>query len=146
MLAKDEWCEFVEPLVTKGDKSITIDGEYVVIRHQDKYFKRERCHVGGGYHGALSQCDSKSSYNIVVNTALMNPATASRVTKRLEIWQKRNDDANKASATIEGLKGKLANYKDLAARFRLGYTGDPSDLDGIQNKCRAFLLGEGAKK
>jgi hypothetical protein len=62
------------------------------------------------------------------------------VAKKLVGWLERNATAEKASNGIGDLKKKLKNYKDLAARLRLGYTGDPADLDEIQAKCRNFLL------
>lgn len=45
---------------------------------------------------------------------------------------------------LETLKGRRENYKDIAARFRLGFTGNPNDIDDVNNKAKAFLLAREA--
>lgn len=63
-------------------------------------------------------------------------AMATRIVEQLELFAKW-----KASvAKRDELQKKLEDYKDLAARFRLGLTGDESDMDSINHKIRQFLL------
>lgn len=38
------------------------------------------------------------------------------------------------------LENKMESYRSIAARFRLGYTGDPTDLNSINHKCKQFVL------
>ena len=47
-------------------------------------------------------------------------------------------------AHLEKLKERRQNYKDIAARFRLGFTGNPNDIDDVNSKAKAYLLAREA--
>ena len=47
-------------------------------------------------------------------------------------------------AHLRKLKERRDNYKDIAARFRLGFTGNPNDIDDVNNKAKAYLLAREA--
>ena len=47
-------------------------------------------------------------------------------------------------AHLKTLKKRRENYKDIAARFRLGFTGNPNDIDDINNKAKDYLLAREA--
>lgn len=47
-------------------------------------------------------------------------------------------------AHLEKLKERRENYKDIAARFRLGFTGNPNDIDDVNSKAKAYLLAREA--
>ncbi len=47
-------------------------------------------------------------------------------------------------AHLEKLKERRENYKDIAARFRLGFTGNHNDIDDVNSKARAYLLAREA--
>lgn len=60
-----------------------------------------------------------------------------------EHYRNREEQTVAIEARLNELKKKLENYKDLAARFRLGFTGDPTDLNSVNNKCKEYLLQKG---
>lgn len=47
-------------------------------------------------------------------------------------------------AHLKKLKERRQNYKDIAARFRLGFTGNPNDIDDVNSKAKAYLLAREA--
>lgn len=47
-------------------------------------------------------------------------------------------------AHLEKLKKRRENYKDIAARFRLGFTGNPNDMDEVNSKAKEYLLAREA--
>ena len=47
-------------------------------------------------------------------------------------------------AHLEKLKERRQNYKGIAARFRLGFTGNPNDIDDVNSKAKAYLLAREA--
>lgn len=47
-------------------------------------------------------------------------------------------------AHLKKLKERRENYKDIAARFRLGFTGNPNDIDDVNSKAKAYLLAREA--
>ena len=47
-------------------------------------------------------------------------------------------------AHLEKLNESRQNYKDIAARFRLGFTGNPNDMDEVNSKAKEYLLAREA--
>lgn len=47
-------------------------------------------------------------------------------------------------AHLKKLKERRQNYKDIAARFRLGFTGNPNDIDDVNSKAKEYLLAREA--
>lgn len=47
-------------------------------------------------------------------------------------------------AHLKKLKERRENYKDIAARFRLGFTGNPNDMDEVNSKAKEYLLAREA--
>jgi hypothetical protein len=41
---------------------------------------------------------------------------------------------------LNELKERRQNYKDIATRFRLGFTGNPNDMDEVNSKAKEYLL------
>jgi len=142
LLTSDEWEAFINDVLKSAKSCIEANHLDVCFKFNEKHYSRIHQYIGGTSTWALGE--NRCKLRIVVE--LLDAKTRLKIAKKITEWLERNVDAEKGSKGIGRLKEKLANYKDLAARFRLGYTGDPSDLDGIQNKCRAFLLGEGDKK
>lgn len=91
--------------------------------------------IGGHYNGV-----AKENFGAEVKMNVTKEQF-SKIEKVADEFEKAKETYRKQCVTKNALEAKRADYKNLAARFRLGYTGDPADLDGIQNKCRAFLLG-----
>ena len=58
----------------------------------------------------------------------------------LNQYESRNEREKAINARLKELKSKLGDYKDLAARFRLGFAGDPTDLNSVNHKCKEYLL------
>lgn len=81
----------------------------------------------------------KSTRNYVIVDNLP-PETKKYCIDLIEQLLKQEKELNAKLAKINDLTSKLENYKSVAARFRLGYTGDPSDLESINHKCREYLL------
>ena len=143
LLEDEEWDAFICEVLKTTKTGIEANSSDVCFVYNEKYYSRTHEKFGGKYAWCLG---TELRRDLRIHVELLDAKTRLKVTKKLTEWLNRAVNESKACSGIQDLMDKLSNYKDLAARFRLGYTGDPADLDGIQNKCRAFLLGEGATK
>ena len=82
--------------------------------------------------------ERKSRSYVVIDN--LPPETKKERIALIEKLLKEKKDAIDRVKKVNDLTRKLENYKSIAARFRLGYTGDPSDLESINHKCREYLL------
>ena len=87
----------------------------------------------------IEEADQYKSRSYVVIDNLP-PETKKECIALIEKLLKEKKDVIDRVKKVNELTRKLENYKSIAARFRLGYTGDPSDLESINHKCREYLL------
>lgn len=71
---------------------------------------------------------------------IVNEKQWNRCIELTKLVDERSEAKKAIEAKLNSLVAKLDKYKDLAARFRLGFTGDPSDMDAVNHKCREYLL------
>lgn len=64
--------------------------------------------------------------------------------KEINAYEANKKTRKKHNEKICELQQQRNNYKDLAARFRLGFTGNPSDINEINCKIKEYLLGQEA--
>lgn len=88
---------------------------------------------------AIEEGIERSTRNYVIVDNLP-PETKKYCIDLIEQLLKQKKELKTKLAKINDLTSKLENYRSVAARFRLGYTGDPSDLESINHKCREYLL------
>lgn len=88
---------------------------------------------------AIEEGTERSTRNYVIVDNLP-PETKKYCIDLIEQLLKQKKELKTKLAKINDLTSKLENYRSVAARFRLGYTGDPSDLESINHKCREYLL------
>ena len=103
---------------------------------------------GGGrsmaiYYGGIKMDKDAESVNCDV-VILVDERVFDKAVAAIE-----ENDAIKARKNAEeahfwALKVRRENYKDIAARFRLGFTGNPNDMDDVNSKAKAYLLARQA--
>ena len=142
LLESEEWANFIGEVLAACKAPIEVDSSDTCFLMNGKHYSRAHQNFGGINTWGLGE----QRRDLRINVVALDGKTRAKVMKKFTEWRDRTVNTSKGANVIKDLQIKLENYKDLAARFRLGYTGDPADLDGIQNKCRAFLLGEGAAK
>lgn len=62
----------------------------------------------------------------------------------LDHYKSRSKEEEEMHKRLNELKERRANYKDIAARFRLGFTGNPNDMDEVNSKAKEYLLAREA--
>lgn len=58
----------------------------------------------------------------------------------LDRYKSRSEKEKEMRKHLNKLKERRENYKDIAARFRLGFTGNPNDMDEVNSKAKEYLL------
>ena len=62
----------------------------------------------------------------------------------LDHYKNRRKEEEETHKHLNELKERRENYKDIAARFRLGFTGNPNDMDEVNSKAKEYLLAREA--
>lgn len=62
----------------------------------------------------------------------------------LDHYKSRSKEEEEMHKRLNELKRRRGNYKDIAARFRLGFTGNPNDMDEVNSKAKEYLLAREA--
>ena len=62
----------------------------------------------------------------------------------LDHYKNRRKEEEETRKHLNELKERRENYKDIAARFRLGFTGNPNDMDEVNSKAKEYLLAREA--
>lgn len=97
-----------------------------------------------GRHG-FAKASGHESHGLQLNLDTAKSKEAKALAAALKEQLELEAKVEKINKQIQDLEAKLEKVKDLAARFRLGLTGDETDLDSINHKIRQYLLGEKSK-
>ena len=142
-MTEKEWESITTKVIEEQNKSASViikltSCDKPTLNYNGTLYRKahERISVGR-YVDVLEKTEYK---NIVIMVSRLEAGKRSFVAGMVETLLKRSEDIRKATVLIHNLESKRSNYASLAARFRLGYTGDPADLDSINKKCREYLL------
>ena len=122
----------------KNKVQVNPDISDIGVRYKGKNYTKAyfRLHSGESTHTLQ---ESTTNFHAVIHIDLLGGGKPA-AQKLVETLLQRAKDIAKACKIINGLEAKRRDYSNLAARFRLGYTGDPTDLDSINKKCKEYLL------
>lgn len=144
IVTEEAWAALVEPIVKQNSAAIQIIPSKVGILFGGIQYVSTRKHIGGNYRGIIGEDGEKKPIQIIYeNLGAENRKKVAAFITKAKTAKVELIDSYKA---ISDLEAKRDNYKDLAARFRLGYTGDPSDKDAVNKRLQEFLLGTTTKK
>lgn len=139
VFTEEQWAALVEPIVKQNSAAIVIQPSGVGILFGGIQYESDRGRIAGSYRRFLDETTQTKPVQIVYeNLGIENRKKVAAFIAKAQKDRVALEDAYKS---ISALKEKRENYKDLAARFRLGYTGDPSDKDAVNKRLQEFLLG-----
>lgn len=141
-MTEKEWETMTGKFLQEQNKTAAVEfritpGESPVLLYKGAMYKKGIQYVGRRYLASLEATDHGE---YVINVGRLPEKTRIVIGGMIETLVKRASDISKACVLINKLEAKRSNYSNLAARFRLGYTGDPTDLDSINKKCKEYLL------
>lgn len=142
-ITEKEWESITTKVIEEQNKSASVtikmlNGSKPVLLYKGVLYAKVGQRMGR--HRYVDTLEKAKNGDIVIQVARLEAGKRAFIAGTIETLLKRGEDIRKATVLIHNLESKRSNYASLAARFRLGYTGDPADLDSINKKCREYLL------
>lgn len=94
-------------------------------------------------YGSIKMDEDAKSVNSDI-VILVDERTFAKAVAAVEENRAIEERKEAEEARLKTLKERRENYKDIAARFRLGFTGNPNDIDDVNSKAKAYLLAREA--
>lgn len=143
-ITDDEWNRLTKDHIhsenmKKSVLQVNTERGDVGIRYKGKNYTKAYLRIRNGESTNTLQ-ESTTNFHVVIYIDLMSTPNKIAAESLVKTLLQRAKDITIASKVVNHLEAKRRDYSNLAARFRLGYTGDPTDLDSINKKCKEYLL------
>lgn len=96
------------------------------------------------YRGGMLEGEEAAKYNVEIDVEVTDSVMKKVVGMHLENEAIR-ERVKAEEQQVNLLSKRLNDYKDQAARFRLGFTGNPNHIDEVSASCKAYMLAKEAK-